>query len=104
MTKRQKSNEWTKRIDLIIADYQRLDAACDAALQAGAMDPSGPLHEAIWRAFQNLLAQIDSHDWISWFIYENGCGEKAMQASAPGLVSQPITTTGQLAELIVAME
>jgi hypothetical protein len=104
MTKRQKIKDWTSRIDRIIADYQRLDAACDAALQAGAMDPSGPLHEAIWRAFQNLLVQIDPHDWISWFIYENGCGEKAMQASAPGLVSQPITTTRQLAELIVAME
>ena len=104
MTKRQKINELTRRIDRIIADYQRLDAACDAALKAGAMDPSGPLHEAIWRAFQNFLAEVDPYEWISWFIYENGCGEKSRSASAPGGPLRPVTTTRQLAKLILAME
>ena len=104
MTKRQQLTAFTRRIDRIIVDYQRLDAACDAAMKAGAMDPSGPLHEAIWRAFQNLLAELDPHEWISWFIYENGCGENRMSGSATGCPMRPITTTRQLAKLILAME
>lgn len=38
---------WTTRIDQIVADYLKLNAACEAAGKAGALDPNGPLFDAI---------------------------------------------------------
>jgi len=98
-------NLWQSIVDRIVADYKRLDHACDAALKAGAMDANGPLFEAIWRSFQGMLERIDDDGWIHWFIYENECGKKAMQAKGCGKRGlTPIKTPRQLARLIVESE
>lgn len=96
---------WQSIVNGIVADYKRLDRACDAAMKAGAMDANGPLYEAIWRSFQGMLERIDEDGWITWFIYENDCGKKAMEAKGCGKKGMtPIKTPRQLARLIVESE
>lgn len=88
----------------IVADYKRLDAACDAAMKAGAMDPNGPLHEAIWRAFQGMLERLDTEGRIAWFIYDNLCGEKEYKVRAGNGRATPVRTCRQLARIIAESE
>lgn len=102
MARIQQIDLWQSIVDGIVADYKRLDRACDAALKAGAMDASGPLFEAIWRSFQGMLERIDEDGWIAWFIYDNDCGKKQRKAEVcrkRGMT--PIKTTRHLARLIV---
>lgn len=103
MTRIQKINHWQPIVAGIVADWRRLDGACDAAMKAGCMDPEGPLHDAIWRSFQGMLERVDVDGWISWFIYDNGCGSKGAEAKGCGKRGmRPIKTERDLAVLIVA--
>ena len=105
MTRIKRIDLWQSIVDGIVTDYRRLDNACDAALTAGAMAQSGPLYDAIWRSFSGMLDRLDVDGWITWFIYENECGEKAMQAKGCGKRGMtPIKTTRHLARLIVESE
>lgn len=105
MTRTKRIDLWQTIVDGIVTDYRRLDNACDAAMKAGAMDVNGPLYEAIWRSVQGMLERIDEDGWINWFIYENDCGKKAMQAKGFGKRGMtPIKTTRHLAILIVESE
>jgi urease accessory protein UreF len=98
-------NHWKAITDGIVADYKRLDNACYAAMNAGAMDANGPLYQTIWRAFQGMLDRIDVDGWIDWFIHDNDCGKRQLEAK--GYWShgkRPIKTTRHLARLIVESE
>jgi hypothetical protein len=105
MTRIKRINLWQSIVDGIVTDYRRLDKACDAALTAGAMDPSGPLYDAIWRSFSGMLDRLDVNDWITWHIYENECGAKSLEAKGCGKRAMtPIKTSRDLARLIVESE
>lgn len=105
MTRIKRIDHWQSIVDGIVTDYRRLDNACAAALKAGAMDSNGPLFDAIWLCFDGMLKRIDVDGWISWFIFDNDCGKKAMQATASGKRKiKPIKTPRHLARLIVASE
>jgi hypothetical protein len=93
---------WENVVDKIVADYNCLNRACDAALKAGAMDSNGPLHEAIWRGFEGILKHLDTHGWINWYIYENGQGSKERKASSSTKKKvKPVKNSRDLAKLIV---
>jgi len=95
---------WTDKITRIVADYKRLDAACESARKAGCMDMEGPLFDAIWKSHSELLEQCDFCGWISWFICDNECGKKKLSAKSQGEKKQRITTPAQLAKLIVRIQ
>ena len=46
---------------------------------------------------------IDEFDWIEWYLYENECGAKKMEAGHDDVFNE-ITTPKQLAKLIVESE
>jgi len=105
MTRPQKIARWTAVVDAIVADYRRLDSACTAALKAGAMDPDGPLHDAIWRSFERMLSLVDLEGWIAWHIWDNQCGKKRGKSKAHGHAAfRVIHTSRQLARLLVEAE
>ena len=105
MTRIRRISHWETIVAGIVAHYRRLDAACDAALNAGVMDPNGPLFEAIWKSFESMLALLDVDDWIIWFIHENACGDKALEAKGCGKgPRRPVKTCRDLARLIVESE
>jgi len=105
MTRIERIKHWQAIVSAIVTDYRRLDHACDAAMKAGAMDPSGPLYDAIWRTFSGMLDRVDVHGWIAWFVYDNECGKKAREANGWGKRKMtPIKTPLHLARLIVESE
>jgi hypothetical protein len=67
-----------KQLNTIIASYERLDIATKNAEKAGCLDMTGPLFDAIWRGFENVLSVVDDGAWISWFIYDNDMGKKGL--------------------------
>ena len=102
MTRQEKISLWEIIVGGIVDDYQRLDGACVAAIKAGCMEPNGPLHEAVWRAFDGMLDRIDEEGWINWFIYDNKCGEKEMKAKiGEHKKAKTVKTTRHIATLIV---
>lgn len=102
--RRQRINRWQASIERIVADYRQLDAACDAALRAGVLDPSGPLYDAIWRAHEGMCCELDLYGWIDWYLHENDCGEKAFSGTSGHRPAAPVRTPRQLARLIVESE
>jgi len=103
MNKEERIEQWTKKIEKIVFNYKDLSKWCDAADSAGVLNCSGPLFHAIWSAFESMLQMVDRHDWISWYLFENDCGAKKMEAGHDGKVSK-ITTSRQLAKIIVKSE
>jgi len=97
--KTKPADHWQATADTVVAEYKRLNAAMDAADKAGCLDPNGPLFDAVWRSFDGMLNLVDCDGWIHWFIYDNGCGKKALTASAGGK-PRVIRTTKQLARII----
>lgn len=103
MTKKQQIDALAETIENIVGHYQRLDAACDAARDAGCLSTEGKLHDAIWEGFSGMLNLMDHDEWISWFIFENDCGKRALKAGFDGHL-RPIRTARQLAKLITEHE
>jgi hypothetical protein len=103
MTKQERINEWEKKIEQIVSNYKNLSKRCDAADEAGTLTTEGNLFRAIWSAFESMLNMVDQHDWISWYLFENDCGARKMEAGYDDEISK-ITTPRQLAKLIVEGE
>jgi hypothetical protein len=88
-------SELEKLITELCEDYQRLNRICEDANELGMMDPT-----AIWETFGRSVKRNDENDCISWFIYENECGEKELPAGIGGKMN-PIKTPKDLARLIL---
>ena len=75
-------NYWKEIVETSVTKYKDLDKACENASKSGTLDPNGPLFNAIWSTFDNMLLLIDHSDgWIMWYIYDNECGKKKLKAS-----------------------
>jgi hypothetical protein len=70
-----------EQLNTIIASYERLDIATKNAERAGCLDMNGPLFDAIWRGFENVVSVVDEDTWISWFIYDNDMGKKGLSVT-----------------------
>jgi hypothetical protein len=92
--------EWEIKITSLVEDYKQLTACCDAAYYAGVLDAEGKLYTAIWNTYDNMLEHIDVAGWISWYIFDNGCGTKEMEAGYGDEINT-IKTPLDLARLIV---
>jgi hypothetical protein len=98
--KEARITEWTAKIDSIVEAYLSLLVACDNASEAGCLDMDGVLYTAIWSSFDTMLENIDQHEWIEWYIFENECGDAELESGLDGDLSV-IETTRDLAKLIV---
>lgn len=104
MTDKERIDHWERVINTVVDAHKRVSDAVDAAIAVGCMDPNGPLFDAIWKGFNEMLSLVDSDDWIDWFILENNYGEKAMKAGCNEHDLKPITNNRAMAELIVRFE
>jgi len=91
---------WEIKITSLVKDYKQLTACCDAASIAGALDANGKLYTAIWSTYDNMLQHIDVAGWISWYIFDNDCGAKEMEAGYGDEINT-IKTPLDVARLIV---
>lgn len=89
-------------INEMLEHYKALNAIHDQIKAIFSPEPEAPYFDANWRmfdAYSRLVAKEvgDEADWLSWFIYENACGEKGFSASSgPGDMMIPIKTVEQL--------
>lgn len=97
--------ELIEQLDKIVFLYQNLDSAFDAAHQIGFLEIEGSFSNAVWAAFEGMLSIIEKQldtDWISWYIFDNQCGEKDLRATnGPVKSLKEIKTTKDLAQLIL---
>jgi hypothetical protein len=93
-----------KKLDKIIASYKDLDSTCDQARELGCLEVEGKLFNSIWMAFEGMIDLIDDENrWISWYIWDNECGERGLKAGGLKKIGmKPIKTTKDLAELILS--
>ena len=57
-----------------------MNHACMDAMVVGCLDPDGPLYDAIWRGFEDMLSIIDPHGWVTWYINDNEMGKRGLVA------------------------
>ena len=69
-----------EQLNTILRAYERLDLATSKAIEVGCLDPNGPLYDAIWRGFDDMLQVSDPHGWITWYIYDNAMGKNGLSA------------------------
>lgn len=94
-------DQWEGAIEIIVDRKKLLADACEAAASAGVLCIDGPLHNAIWWAFDDLVKLIDRDGWIDWFIWCNRCGEAGMEYKDESGALVKITTARQVAEFII---
>jgi hypothetical protein len=99
MTRQQKIDKWTQRIDCMVEQHKALTEATQAAIDAGCMDIHGPLYTAIWKAFTACLDILDKDGWINWWIYERPNGRAAVRVHGE-VKRRYIDTKDQLAALM----
>ena len=104
---------WIKTATTVIDAYTALNHACHKAQDAGCLDAEGPLYDAIWRAFEDLLRIIDTvgvgkfeTGWITWFIYEAPHSPKktAEIKHKHKTITYDVSSVEGLAELITDLE
>jgi hypothetical protein len=93
-----------KAVQAVVAKYDRLDSEWKKAVTIfGTHD--NPLFEATWGAFDAYVSAVaetigDDWEWLHWFIYENSCGRKGMEAKGAMSGLRKIKTAAQLVALI----
>ena len=70
-----------KQLKTIIDAHLALGIATDNAVKAGCLDINGPLFDACWRGFENVVSVVDEGDWISWFVYDNDMGKNGLSVT-----------------------
>lgn len=83
-TKNKKSKRfeyWSEVVETSVNKYKILNKACEAATKSGTLDPNGPLFNAIWSGFENMLSLVDIDGWIGWYIFDNECGKRKLKSS-----------------------
>ena len=76
-------------ISKLIDHKQALSKVFDAFYKVAGCNPEAPLPDASWKAFDaytDLVAETigDKDGWLTWFIWENDCGQKGMKAGFKG--------------------
>ena len=77
-------------IEAVCAQKRAMDAAWGPFLQGIGNHPDFPAHEESWRTFDAYVAQVSERigdsqaDWLKWFVWENDCGRKCLQAGLVG--------------------
>jgi len=67
-----------EQLKTIIDAHEKLGIATDQAIEAGCLDPNGPLFDAIWRGISSVIDVVDNDSWISWYVYDNLMGKKGL--------------------------
>ena len=102
MTSEQKEQlikELCERHDVLEAEFDKVAAVMGDVANM-------PLHEEVWHTFSRyteavelLVGDAKPYSWLSWFIYDNDCGRRGLEAGYnKGM--KPIRTVEQLVRLI----
>jgi hypothetical protein len=96
-----------KRIENLIDSYKKLESSFEDIFKIfGSGVIESELWESVYKSFDmysNLVSEItgDKDEWITWYIYDNSCGEKGYTAGYHSNV-KPIKNIDDLVDLIEA--
>lgn len=81
MNRKEKIAEVVRVVKLV----RDVDAAYDATKAGIGCDIEAPLWQAVFAMQAELIKQAakligDQYDWLDWFVYENDCGTKGLEA------------------------
>ena len=96
--KAQKVREVVHLHDTLMESYKTLEAALGVSLI------QSKIWSATWQMFDLMLAAVagqigDESEWLSWYVYENDCGARGMEAGYDGRM-KPIRTAVDLVRLV----
>jgi hypothetical protein len=100
-----KKKELINQLDKIVKNYSDLDLIFEKANDLGVFHLEGHFADTVWRSFEGLLEVIEKQldtDWLTWYIYDNSCGENGLSAKgSKEKKMKEIKTTKDLAKLIL---
>jgi hypothetical protein len=97
-----------KSIELCIQHKAALEAAIKPLEQSLGPIVDGPLWNSVWAMFDDVTKLTereigDSFGWVSWFVWDNDCGNKRLEAKASAWKARrKIRTVKDLVKLIEA--
>lgn len=83
-----------------LKDYQREDHIFEflnIAPESRLRVPQNLLHDALIDVA--VLVSGDTEEWVTWYVYDNDLGRRAMEAGQPGAL-RPITNAKELLEVM----
>ncbi len=100
-----KKEEIETNCQKVIDRYKELDTLFDKMSDLLGTTIDSPLGEAVWRLFDDYTTEIeakigDSNSFLSWYIYDNRCGEGNLEAAVNGEQGKKISNVKRLAHLI----
>lgn len=97
--------ELTELLDKIIFHYRQIESSFDTVYKIGFLYYDSPFVNSIWQSFEGMLDIIEKQldtSWISWYIFDNQCGEKELRGQTGSMKKlKTIKTTKDLAQLIL---
>lgn len=96
--------EKIKIIESLIESYRAMSASADSMLKLLGITADCDALNPFWKAFDKYVEVVsnlvgDSSDWLTWYIWDNKCGERQMAAGYGGKL-KPIKTVKDLVRLI----
>lgn len=78
--------------------FHLLDACVGSTVES-------PLSDACWKTMDVLIECVsaligDEREWLSWYIWENDCGNKGLEASRPDGTMAPVSTVADLLAVV----
>lgn len=100
--------ELIKAITKVVVNYQKMDEAWTTALKVFDGSPENPLYIATWGVFDDYIDLVNElhcidDDWLHWFIYDNECGEKKMEAGFANKM-RPIVDVESFVDMLLELE
>ena len=100
-------DEMIAEIEYACRMIQVSDYAYEAMRGSIGCDPDSVFWSAAFGLQDAIVAQTakligDSGEWLKWFVFENDCGRKGMEAGPANGKLRKIKTAAQLAQLIEA--
>ena len=90
-----------------LKEFQQVEAACAALEALFGKDHEGRIQAhlyGLFRSYSRLVAiQVgDDRNWLDWFIWDNGCGKKALKAKASSWICRREIRTAKDLEAIIS--
>jgi hypothetical protein len=101
-----KYKEKKKIIDQFLNKFQQIENVYDELSKTMGLNPESPLFKALYIFVDPMIEYVskdigDKDDWLSWYIWENHCGKKGLEASiGKDKKMKEITNVDELLSLI----
>lgn len=92
-----------------LKEFKLVQESCDAIEALFGKDHEGRIQTHLYGLFESYSRLVsiqvgDDNKWLDWFIWDNDCGKKAMEANAPSWKKARKIRTVKDLEAIISAE